>query len=104
MSLRLPQSLGSSFSFETGASALEQELAAEKAASLGRMGKRVEAALGALRDFDGAPEARPLYVRAAADAVWEFFVQRELVGLGDEAAVIRDYAIPREVLVRLGER
>jgi hypothetical protein len=39
---------------------------------------------------------------AAADAVWCFLVQREVMGLRDRAAVVAQYAIPREVLNRLG--
>ena len=40
----------------------------------------------------------------AADAVYAFFIQRELCGLRRHDAVIRDLRIPREVLVRLGAR
>ena len=43
-------------------------------------------------------------LKAAADAVWCFFVQREVLGLRDRAAVIAQYDIPREVLARLGAR
>jgi hypothetical protein len=92
---------------DTGASALDQEILAEKAAALGRLGSRVEASLGRLREHDqSAAEAtdRPGLLADAADAVWCFFVQRELCGLKDQSAVIADYAIPREVLVRLGAR
>jgi hypothetical protein len=42
---------------EPGA-ALEYEIAREKAASLGRLGRRLEAALEALSAFDAAPSAR----------------------------------------------
>ena len=40
----------------------------------------------------------------AADAVWGFLVQREVMGLRDRAAVVAQYGIPREVLARLGAR
>ena len=43
-------------------------------------------------------------LKAAADAVWGFLVQREIMGLRDRAAVIALYDIPREVLVRIGAR
>jgi hypothetical protein len=42
--------------------------------------------------------------KAAADVVWGFLIQRELCGLRDRDQVIRDYAVPKEVLVRLGVR
>ena len=43
-------------------------------------------------------------LRAAADAAWCFFVQREVMGLRDRAAVVAQYDIPREVLARIGAR
>jgi len=85
---------------------LEADLMAEKASSLGHHGRLVEAAMAALRAFDaepgGDPEARLKLVKAAARQVWAFFVQRELCGLRDQKQIIKDYAIPGEVLVRLG--
>lgn len=41
---------------------------------------------------------------AAADAVHAYFIQREFCGLRRHDGVIREYGIPREVLVRLGAR
>ena len=43
-------------------------------------------------------------LKTAADAVWCFFVQREVMGLRDRAQIVADYQIPREVMVRLGAR
>lgn len=103
MSFRLPQTLGPR-DRNDALTAIDVEVGAEKAANLGRMGKRVETTLAALRAFDGPPAARPALVRDAAEAVWEFFIQRELCGLYDQSRVIADFGIPREVLVRLGER
>ena len=81
---------------------LDHEIAAEKASSLGRAGEKVEKALACLRMVEpGAPE-RPTALRAAADAVYAYFVQRELCGLKRHHDAIRDYQIPPEVLVRLG--
>ena len=40
----------------------------------------------------------------AADAVWGFLVQREVMGLRDRAAIVAHYGVPREVLARLGAR
>ena len=102
MSLRAPQNLSTQLSFETGASVLDAELLQEKAASLGHAGHAVEKSLAALQA--ATPGTRDHLLAAAAEAVWGFFVQRELCGLRDQAQVIADYAIPREVLVRLGAR
>jgi hypothetical protein len=101
-SLRMPQSLSKRLAVETGEAVLSYELLEEQAQSLGRMGARLEAALAALRAHDG--EGRAAVLKAAADAAWGFFVQREAMGLRDRAAVIAQYDIPREVLVRIGAR
>jgi hypothetical protein len=102
-SLRMPQSLTRRLRFETGEAVLQHELLQEQASSLGRQGEKLEKALAALRDHPGA-EGRPEKLRAAADAAWCFFVQREVMGLRDRAAVAAQYAIPREVMNRLGAR
>ena len=72
----------------------------EQAAALGRMGRKAEAALAALKAHEG--EGRGEAVKAAADAVWCFLVQREVMGLRDRAKIVADYEIPREVMARLG--
>lgn len=102
-SLRMPQSLTARLKPETGDAVLHYELLQEQAYSLGKAGKKIEAALAALKAHPGG-EGRDRVLKAAADAVWGFFVQREIMGLRDRAAVIAHYGIPREVLVRLGAR
>lgn len=102
-SLRMPQSLTRRLGLETGEAVLHYELMEEQAQSLGRAGRKVEAALAALRDHPGG-EGRVAVLAAASDAVWGFFVQREVLGLRDRAQVITQYGIPREVLARLGAR
>ena len=101
-SLRMPQSLTKRLGVETGEAVLRYELLAEQAAALGRQGARLEAALLALRDHQG--DGRAAVLAQAADAAWCFFVQREVMGLRDRAAVVAQYRIPREVLVRIGAR
>lgn len=108
-SLRLP-SLTKRLRIETGEAVLQYELMEEQAHSLGRSGKKVEAALAALKAHDeahagaaGGADRAPL-LKAAADAVWSFLVQREAMGLRDRTAVIAQYGIPREVLNRMGAR
>lgn len=102
-SLRMPQSLSRRLGVETGDAILRYELLEEQAHSLGRAGRKVEAALKALAEHPGGDE-RQAVLKAAADAVWGFFVQREVMGLRDRNAVIAQYGIPREVLARLGAR
>jgi hypothetical protein len=102
-SFRLPQNLNTQLGIETGDAVLRHELLEEQAQSLGRAGRKVEAALTALKDHPGG-EGRTAVLKAAADAVWSFMVQREVMGLRDRNAVIAQYDIPREVLARLGAR
>ena len=87
-----------------GPNPLEIEIAAEKAAALGRSGERVERTLARLRALEqGAPE-RGASLREAVEAVYAYFIQRELCGMRRHQDVIREYAIPNEVLVRLGAK
>ncbi len=102
-SLRMPQTLSTRLGVETGEAVLRHELMEEQVQSLGRAGRKVEAAMAALAGHPGG-EGRPAAVKAAADAVWGFLVQREVMGLRDRAQVIAQYGIPREVLARIGAR
>jgi hypothetical protein len=104
MSLRPPQSLGNMLDLQSGANALDVEIMGERAASLGRAGRIVEQSLADLRAFDGSAQDRPVLVRAAAEAVQNYFIQRELCGFVGHDDPIEQYAIPREVLARLGAR
>ncbi len=99
----MPRSLLARLKPETGDAILRYELMEEQAQSLGRAGRKVETALAALEAHAGA-EGRGLLVKAAADAVWGFLVQREIMGLRDRAAVVAQYGIPREFLARIGAR
>lgn len=99
-SLRLPRTLITQLGSDAGEAALRHELMEERATSLGRAGRKAEAALAALATHRG--EGRAEAVEAASDAVWSFLVQRELLGLRDRERIVADYAVPREVLIRLG--
>ena len=66
------------------ATALDYEIAQEKASTLGRLGRALEAALAALREFDAQPhdpaeakQTRGALVAEASRALWHFVVQRE---------------------------
>lgn len=100
--LRLPGQGGARV--QTGLDTLDYELAAEMATSLGRAGRRVSETLAAFNAYEQRDEARVALRKAAADAVHAYFIQRELVGLRRHHDAIRDYAIPEEVLARLGAR
>ena len=81
---------------------IEAEIAGEKAASLGRTGRRVESSLAHLRSCrPGAPECASR-LEDAIRAVWYYFIQREACGMRDHREAIALYAIPGEVLARLG--
>jgi hypothetical protein len=94
---------------------IEVELAAEKAAALGRSARRLRAALDKLRRFD-AGESRPRthgrpddasrreLVELAGEALWAYVVHRESLGLHDEETVVRDHDVPNEVRKHMGPR
>jgi hypothetical protein len=114
MTLRPPQGNARA----TQVVALDYEIAQEQASALGRLGRALETALGALANHDGglapvrdAPPpsgdeteraTRARLVREASEALWYFIVQREACGLRDPRPVIRDYRVPAEVYARMG--
>jgi len=87
-----------------GASPLEHALNAERALTLGKLGREVEAALLTWQSISSVrePERRAAALQACADAVWRYFIQREVQGLMSHEPVIEFYRIPREVLARVG--
>jgi hypothetical protein len=91
--------------------ALDYEIAQERASALGRLGRRLEAALAALAAFDATPnddpprvrrERRAALVAEAGEVLWTFIVQREACGLRDSTRAMRDYGVPGEVWARMG--
>ena len=76
---------------------------ADSAAMFGKLGRDVEQSLAALA---AAPAENPAVhtdmLYEAAEAVWRYFVVREACGLNDHTPVIEAYAIPAEVLARVG--
>jgi hypothetical protein len=95
---------------KTPAAALDYEIVQEKAAALGRLGRRLERALLALAQFDqgegqhseASRQQRRALVAEAGEALWYFMVQREACGLRDSRQVMRDYRVPVEVQYRMG--
>ncbi|HTV67805.1 MAG TPA: DUF6665 family protein [Rhizobiaceae bacterium] len=102
--LYLPGAITAIASGKSSIDLLEYEMMAEKASSLGRAGHKVEQVMAELKAFDGGPEARLPIVKRAAEAVYAYFIQRELCGFRRHNEIIREYQIPNEVLARLGAR
>src|SRR6185437_5646813 len=91
---------------------LDYEIVQEQASALGRMGRSLEDALAALREFDAVhPRAeatawphgeRRTLVAKAGHALWMFVVQREACGLRDSRNIMREYKVPAEVQQCMG--
>ncbi len=95
------------------AALLDLELLHEKASSLGRLGRALEAALRALAEFDAChPRSDPMsprdrqarsdLVADTAHALWNLTVQREACGIRHTQSMIEDYRVPGEVQSAMG--
>ncbi|HEX8693514.1 MAG TPA: DUF6665 family protein [Longimicrobium sp.] len=96
-----------------GFDVLEYELRQEMAATLARLGRRLDAALRELEAFDasrrdgrtpaaGDASEREALVAAAGEALWYYVVQREVCGIGGTDAMLRELRVSREVQLRMG--
>ncbi len=90
-----------------GIDVLDNVVMQEKAATLGRLTRTFEQALAALRAFDaepgsGADGERQRLFDAAAAALFDFVVQREVCGLRNTEAVLREYCVPAALRLRMG--
>ncbi len=90
---------------------LQHEILQEKASTLGRLTEAFETALADLRRFDGEGGAgseeadlsrREALLESAAEALWNFVVQREACGLRNTEAVLKTYGVPASVRLRMG--
>jgi hypothetical protein len=90
----------------SGWAVLEYEIAEERASALGRLGRRLEAALAALGacppGLASERAARTSLIREAGYALWLLIVQREACGLNDSTHVLQTYGVPNEVYARMG--
>ncbi|MBK5566788.1 DUF6665 family protein [Ensifer sp. 2YAB10] len=104
MTVRPPKALSPTFSTNGAFSVLEYELMSERADALGRHGLKVEKALAALAALkpEATSDLRERLLDDASDAVWAFFIQREICGLRDSRDAVLRYGIPKEVMARLG--
>jgi hypothetical protein len=102
MTIRPPKSLSNHPSGgtkrPTGAEVLEAEMMGEQAFALGLAAKKMERALEEYAKSNRDPRRTQM----AADAVHNFFIQREMVGLDNHDYVIEFYDIPSTVLARVG--
>jgi hypothetical protein len=88
---------------KTGWDVLENEILEEQAATIGRLSRELRQALDALAAVDDRQDPqRPRLVDAAAYALFNFVVQRECSGLRGTEHVLKQYAVPAEVRVRMG--
>ena len=90
---------------------IDSEIIQEQASALGRLGRGLEAALAALREFDAALARRRRTRRERSGQRWSprpatpcgcSSSSAKSCGLRDSRAVMRDYAVPPEVQVRMG--
>jgi hypothetical protein len=90
----------------SGYALLEYEIAQERASSLGRAGRRLEAALAALAACPPTAASdrkiRNALLDQAGYALWLLVVQREACGIAGTAQVMQDYGVPNEVYARMG--
>lgn len=90
----------------SGLATLDYEIAEEKASALGRLGRRLEAALTALaacpRTANSDRKVREHLVEQAGYALWLLAVQREACGLNNLAHLMQVYRVPAEVQARMG--
>jgi hypothetical protein len=97
-------------SADNSLAALEHEIAGEKAASLGRAGEKLEAAITALAAFDREPSTaadratRDALVAIAAERLWYYIVQREALGWHEHGEALAVYRVPGEIQARMGPR
>ncbi|HTN63681.1 MAG TPA: DUF6665 family protein [Devosia sp.] len=84
---------------QAGTAVIDSEILAERASSLGAAERHVIDAIAALT---AATADREIHLAEARRVVWQYFVQRELVGFRRHTDVIQELKIPPEVLAGLG--
>jgi hypothetical protein len=73
---------------ESGFATLQYEIVEERASALGRMGRRLEAALAALSGCDSRdPKIRSGLLKEAGHSFWLVVVQREASGFNNSAQI-----------------
>lgn len=80
----------------------EYEISREIAGTLGRIGKQLERTLGELERVSWNDGKRDELIWEATELITSIVVQREACGLRDSNFVFDFYAVPREVIARIG--
>lgn len=88
-------------------SAVEAEIARERAESLANGARRLRVSLDSLRSFDAGTELgkdRAQLLATASEACLCYLVQREVMGLGarDAEAIRTDFDVPPDVWNNMG--
>jgi hypothetical protein len=90
-------------------SAIELEIAREKASALGRAGKKLRLSLESYQarlNLGLSSEQKESHLKEISNNVWELFIQREFIGFveGNMKWVRDHYVIPDEALTMLGNQ
>lgn len=104
MTVRLPQLIRREDK-DPLAAALEQEIFSEKASTLSRLTKKLEAALAdltAAQEPDIGEEEQLRRLAAAGEALWYVTIQRELCGLRGHREFYDFMNVPRHVRLHMG--
>ena len=92
---------------------MQAMISEEVAASLAESGRRLRRALDLLAEYDEqiergkrqpAASARLSLVDEAAEKLWGYVVQRELIGLNDADYIRSHYGVPEDVWRRMGPK
>lgn len=106
MAVRPPRLLAPARQTTPVEDAVNQEVLAEKAGTLGRLGERLRLALARLEAHDASgvedEERRAVLVDDAAEALWHVAIQRDLMGLFQAERFLKECGAPREVVRRMG--
>lgn len=78
---------------------LDEQISREQAQAMGLAGRRLRVALDALAAFDRGETRgqREELLHAAAEALRNYSIQKELLGAADDALVTRVYGVTTEV-------
>lgn len=106
MSLRPPRRYAKLSELDPIERALEHEVLAEKASTLGRLQRQLERKLARLADFEQSEaddrEHHDRLVAEAGEALWYVVIQRDLCGLRVNATFYREFNVPKHVIGRMG--
>lgn len=85
---------------------IELALEGDRAAALGLAGRKLTGAVAMLADFDRRegpkPGERRTLLHAATNALWAYVVQREAIGITNDALVTEVYGVTPELWRRMG--